>query len=130
MEIGEWLKTKEEALFENLAVLVAIPSVAERENTEVPGVPFGKACRKALEQMEAFGKREGFETEDLDGYCLSLSVGSGKIRIGIWNHLDVVPAGDGWQYPPFVCTEKNGYLIGRGVQDNKGPALAVFYALM
>lgn len=129
MEIGEWLKTKESALFEDLAALVAIPSVAEKENKELPGVPFGKECRRALEQMEAFGKREGFETEDLEGYCLSLTAGEGKTRIGIWNHLDVVPAGEGWQYPPFACTEKNGYLIGRGVQDNKGPALAVFYAV-
>lgn len=55
--------------------------------------------------------------------------GKGNVEIGIWNHLDVVPEGKGWIYPPYTCTEKDGYLIGRGVQDNKGPAVAVLYAM-
>ena len=69
------------------------------------------------------------ETEDIDGYCLTIATGKGNVEIGIWNHLDVVPEGKGWIYPPYTCTEKDGYLIGRGVQDNKGPAVAVLYAM-
>ena len=34
-----------------------------------------------------------------------------------------------WVYPPYACTCKDGFLIGRGVQDNKGPVMAEFYAL-
>ena len=34
-----------------------------------------------------------------------------------------------WVYPPYACTCKDGFLIGTGVQDNKGPVMAVFYAL-
>lgn len=69
------------------------------------------------------------ETEDIDGHCLTIATGKGNVEIGIWNHLDVVPEGKGWIYPPYTCTEKDGYLIGRGVQDNKGPAVAVLYAM-
>lgn len=40
-------------------------------------------------------------------------------------HLDVVPAGNGWQHNPFVLMEEAGVLYGRGVYDNKGPAAMI-----
>ena len=49
--------------------------------------------------------------------------------IGIVCHLDVVPAGDGWDTPPFKLTLKDGYLYGRGIVDDKGPALASYIAM-
>ena len=30
---------------------------------------------------------------------------------------------DGWDTEPFVLTEKNGKLYGRGATDDKGPVL-------
>ncbi|MDY2898062.1 MAG: M20/M25/M40 family metallo-hydrolase [Candidatus Limivivens sp.] len=127
-KLESWLEEKEEIFVKDIASLVQIPSIAEKKSRK--GAPYGENCRTVLEVMQKIARREKVETDDVDGYCLRLTAGEGETEIGIWNHLDVVPAGDGWQYPPFVCTEKNGYLIGRGVQDNKGPALAVFYALM
>ena len=112
---------------EDIAALIRIPSIADQQEA-IPGAPYGKKCREALEQMRAFGLREQMETEDIDGHCLTIATGKGNVEIGIWNHLDVVPEGKGWIYPPYTCTEKDGYLIGRGVQDNKGPAVAVLYA--
>jgi len=35
-------------------------------------------------------------------------------------HLDVVPAGDGWEKDPFEAYVKNGRIYGRGASDNKG----------
>ncbi len=35
-------------------------------------------------------------------------------------HLDVVPAGDGWQGNPFEAWIENGRIYGRGASDNKG----------
>ncbi|WP_347272733.1 ArgE/DapE family deacylase [Candidatus Kuenenia sp.] len=35
-------------------------------------------------------------------------------------HLDVVPAGDGWQSDPFCAHVENGRIFGRGSSDNKG----------
>jgi len=43
--------------------------------------------------------------------------------------LDVVPEGEGWSVDPYGGIIKDGYLWGRGAADNKGPTVAVIYAL-
>ena len=126
--LEQWISRQEYQMREDIAALIRIPSIADQQEA-IPGAPYGKKCREALEQMRAFGLREQMETEDIDGHCLTIATGKGNVEIGIWNHLDVVPEGKGWIYPPYTCTEKDGYLIGRGVQDNKGPAVAVLYAM-
>lgn len=35
-------------------------------------------------------------------------------------HLDTVPAGSGWKFPPFKATIHNGRIYGRGASDCKG----------
>ncbi|POV99682.1 hypothetical protein PSTT_13623 [Puccinia striiformis] len=52
-------------------------------------------------------------------------------RVLYYGHYDVVQAGDekDWTAPAFVMTGHNGWLYGRGVTDNKGPTLAVAYAV-
>lgn len=46
-------------------------------------------------------------------------------------HLDVVEAPKlDWGTDPFVLTEKAGYLYGRGVTDDKGPAAAIAAAFI
>jgi len=44
-------------------------------------------------------------------------------------HLDVVPAGDGWQSDPFILREADGRLYGRGSCDAKGPLTAMIEAM-
>ncbi|CAB4063872.1 CNDP2 [Lepeophtheirus salmonis] len=48
-----------------------------------------------------------------------------KKTLLIYGHLDVQPAAveDGWDFEPFVITEKDGKLYGRGASDDKGPVL-------
>ena len=46
-------------------------------------------------------------------------------------HLDVVEAPRlDWGTDPFVLTEKEGFLYGRGVTDDKGPAAAIVAAFL
>ncbi|CAG0892091.1 unnamed protein product [Darwinula stevensoni] len=54
-----------------------------------------------------------------------------KKTICIYGHLDVQPADkdDGWDTEPFVLTEKNGKLYGRGATDDKGPILGWIHAI-
>lgn len=44
-------------------------------------------------------------------------------------HADTVPAGKGWTTDPFKLEVSGDNLIGRGTSDDKGPALAAYYAL-
>jgi len=43
-------------------------------------------------------------------------------------HMDIVPAGEGWDTDPFTVIEKEGKLFGRGTLDNKGPLAAILAA--
>lgn len=54
-----------------------------------------------------------------------------KRTVCIYGHLDVQPAAleDGWDTEPFVLTEKNGKLYGRGATDDKGPVLGWLHAI-
>jgi succinyl-diaminopimelate desuccinylase len=49
--------------------------------------------------------------------------GEGK-HLCFAGHVDVVPAGDGWDSNPFSATEKDGYIYARGAQDMKSGVAA------
>jgi len=55
-------------------------------------------------------------------------IGSGRPRVMVPLHFDVVPAGDGWETDPFEPVERNGRIIGRGAKDDKGPLAAMMLA--
>lgn len=54
-----------------------------------------------------------------------------KKTVVIYGHLDVQPAllEDGWDTEPFVLTEKDGKLFGRGATDDKGPVLGWIHVI-
>ena len=56
-------------------------------------------------------------------------VGSGRPRLLVACHLDTVPAGDGWDTPPFEPVVRDGKLFGRGASDNKGQLAACLLTL-
>ena len=55
--------------------------------------------------------------------------GEGGPRIVLNTHFDVVPAGEGWRFPPFAGEIADGRLYGRGAADAKGPLAAMTVAL-
>lgn len=78
---------------------------------------------------DVFKESEGFRNEimnynkkDIELKNLITRIGTGKEKIILSGHLDVVPAGEGsqWEYPPFSAEEINGKLYGRGTCDMKG----------
>ncbi len=113
----------------SLKTLISYPSVLnEGEN----GTPFGQAIQDVLEKTLDIAQEMGFQTYlDPEGYYGYAEIGQGEELLAVLCHLDVVPAGDleDWQTPPFEATLKDGWLIGRGVQDDKGPSLAALYAV-
>lgn len=114
---------------EMIAVLqdfIKIPSV---EDTEKPNMPFGENTNNALEFVLNKGKEFGFKTKNIDGYAGYVEVGEGDHLIGILGHVDVVPAGGGWDYPPFEGTVVDGKIYGRGSVDDKGPIISALYSM-
>ena len=72
----------------------------------------------------------GFECHKLkfnDVTNLYARKGSSGRNLCFAGHVDVVPAGDGWDTDPFKAEIKDGYLYGRGAVDMK-PAIASFIA--
>lgn len=98
----------------------------EKEN----GAPFGREVKNALRFFLSLAEKFGFETINYEDYAGEIIFGKkGLPEIGIIGHLDVVPAGGGWDTDPFALTLKDGVYYGRGVQDDKGPMLQCLYAL-
>lgn len=118
-----------EQFLTSLQTIISYPSVLnEGEN----GTPFGQAIQDVLEKTLEIAQEMGFQTYlDPEGYYGYAEIGQGEELLAVLCHLDVVPAGDleDWQTPPFEATLKDGWLIGRGVQDDKGPSLAALYAV-
>ncbi|OHQ91226.1 dipeptidase [Streptococcus sp. HMSC076C09] len=118
-----------EQYLNSLQTIISYPSVLnEGEN----GTPFGQAIQDVLEKTLELARELGFQTYiDPEGYYGYAEIGQGEELLAVLCHLDVVPAGDlkDWQTPPFEATIVGDYLVGRGVQDDKGPSLAALYAV-
>ena len=118
-----------EQFLNSLQTIISYPSVLnEGEN----GTPFGQAIQDVLEKTLELAQELGFQTYiDPEGYYGYAEIGQGEELLAVLCHLDVVPAGDlkDWQTPPFEATIVGDYLVGRGVQDDKGPSLAALYAV-
>lgn len=130
-KIESWMQARCKDIIEDIRTIVNIPSVSEPDSQIQP---FGQNCRDVLDAMLAAAKRHGMDTVNYEYFCGKVSFSAMNTstelsEIGIWTHLDVVPEGGGWNYPPFQMTEKEGFLIGRGVQDNKSCVIASLYAI-
>lgn len=114
-------------MIESLKQLVSIPSVTGAEPEE--GAPYGSNVKAALDKALEICGGLGFRTKKV-GNCLGYAeIGEGEELMGIMAHLDVVPAGSGWTHQPFGCEIIDGRIYGRGVVDDKGPAVAAMYAM-
>ena len=125
-DIDKFIAENEEEIFRNIARLVAINSV---ETEAKPGAPFGEGPAKALKEALAMARELGLDAvncEDMMGYA---QIGEGEDYLATITHLDVVPTGDGWSSDPFTMRQREGYIIGRGVMDDKGPSVLCLYAL-
>ena len=116
--MNAWIDEHAEELIAELQAFARVPSVSRADLAE-ENAPFGKDCRNMLDFALARAREMGFETLDMDGYAGSASMGDSKNAIGLIGHLDVVPVGNGWIYPPYGATRKGDFLISRGVSDNK-----------
>lgn len=123
--IDKFLQENQDALLKDLASLIEVNSV---RSDPAQNAPFGAGVRKALDRALEIAGRFGLSTQDCDGYLVYADIpGKSEKQIAAITHLDVVPAGNGWSHDPFCLTEREGFVMGRGVADDKGPAVITLY---
>lgn len=123
----DYIDNLKDEIIEKTQELIRISSVYSKSNDV--NKPFGENANKALEYILDLGKNLGFRTKNLDGYCGYIEFGEGEELIGIIGHLDVVPEGEGWTFPPFSATISDNKIFGRGAIDDKGPVISALYAM-
>ena len=91
------------------------------------------------EEFDKFYSRIAEKFPNIAAKATRLSFGSGCFvyvirgknatrNVMLMSHHDVVDGGNGWDTDPFVATEKDGYLYGRGTIDTKAPLFAELQA--
>lgn len=126
-EIRKYLEAHKQEMIDLLAELIAIPSIQGKAEE---GAPFGREPARALEVMLKKCEEAGFKVDNVENYAGSADINDLPAELAVLAHLDVVPVGSGWTTDPFVLryepdTDK---LVGRGAIDDKGPAVAAFFA--
>ncbi|MBQ3109500.1 MAG: dipeptidase PepV [Clostridia bacterium] len=122
------IAAKQDLIISDLQDQIRIPSVKEEPTGKKD--PFGPGVRASLDAALALGEKYGFEVRDIDGYAGTIEYGPKDAEVlGVVAHLDVVPAGEGWDYDPFGAEIVGDRIYGRGTTDDKGPFIAVLHAL-
>ncbi|MGN0164311.1 MAG: M20/M25/M40 family metallo-hydrolase [Candidatus Ornithomonoglobus sp.] len=129
--IRNYIYNQKAAIIKDLIRLIKIPSVSNPGDADYP---FGSECRNALDLYAEIASEHGLKSKNFDYSCTAVGISAAALSnpaeaVGIWSHVDVVPAGSGWTYPPFDGVYENGLVIGRGAQDNKCSAIAGLYIL-
>jgi acetylornithine deacetylase/succinyl-diaminopimelate desuccinylase-like protein len=112
-----------EALHEELAELIAIPSISA-DAAHAPDV------RAAAEWVCERVRRAGGAAGVVDWHGSPIAVGEVRASDGAdraptvlcYGHVDVQPPDplELWETPPFELSRRDGWLYGRGVVDDKG----------
>ena len=127
-KISKWADAHAEEMTADLQRIARVKSVS-RADLAQEGAPFGPDCREVLDLMLKRTREFGFETDDNGGWYGDAWIGSREKAVGIIGHLDVVPEGSDWKYPPYAATRVGDFLVGRGVSDNKSACVVGLYML-
>ncbi len=126
-EIEAYIDSHKEEMIEDIFTLCRINS--EKAAYE-EGKPYGPGAADALGAALAMADGYGFSIHNYANFVGTADLNDKEKQLDILAHLDVVPAGEGWQVTePFSPVLKDGKLYGRGTADDKGPAVAALYAM-
>lgn len=126
MDLQKKVLDYKEEVIKGIQGAVQIKSVQEPAKE---GKPFGDGPAEALQYFLDLGKELGFKVENFDNYAGTIEFGEGEETVGILGHVDVVPEGEGWTYPPYSATIADGKIFGRGTLDDKGASMVCLYAM-
>lgn len=129
-KIRDIIERNRPLMMETLRTLISIESVAKHDENSFH--PYGDECAEALTFMLQTACEMGFDTTNYDFHAgtADWDKSLGNPLLGILCHLDVVPASpEEWSCYPYTMVVRDGCIYGRGAIDNKGPAVAVLYAM-
>ena len=125
-EFDAYVRAREREYVDELKTLIRQPTVSAQ------GMGIPETARIVLDRAKTRG---GIAAEALtvDGGPPTIvgETGRGERTLLVYNHYDVQPPDplDEWETPPFEPAERDGYVYGRGVSDNKGNLLARLQAI-
>ena len=131
MENVNWLEevtSRKEDLFKDLFRLLKVESVRE-DDKATEEAPLGPGPLAALKEFMAMAEEDGFNTKMFGPWAGRVELGEGDELMGILGHVDVVPAGSGWETDPFDPVIKDEKIYARGALDDKGPTVAAYFAI-
>ena len=127
-KIENYIEEHKDEILSDLLDIVRIPSVRSEAKE---GMPFGEDCHKMLLATKALFEKNGFESKMGKGneYEISYYGNKNAKEIGIFSHTDVVPvvASEWIICPPFEPVIKDGYIVGRGCNDDKSGVIEALY---
>jgi acetylornithine deacetylase/succinyl-diaminopimelate desuccinylase-like protein len=118
----DWLAQNHAALVNDLAELVAVPSIStDGEHQKEVGQSAALTC----EQMRRAGLQNVgvLQCGDSNPYAYGEWLGApGKPTVFLYAHHDVQPINfvEEWKSEPWKLTQRDGRLFGRGAADDKG----------
>ena len=121
-------------LIDDLKALISIPSVS------IAGYPESTHAELARGHDAVVALLQEAGCTSIDSITLpdtapvvfaEIPAPPGAPTVLLYAHYDVVPIGDEslWRTPPFVPTEQDGAIYGRGAADTKGNIMAIVGAL-
>jgi acetylornithine deacetylase/succinyl-diaminopimelate desuccinylase-like protein len=126
-----WLEDNHARLVDDLAALVAIPSIStdgehQKEVRQSAELTCEQMRRAGLNNVSILGTRES------NPYAYGEWLGApGRPTVFLYAHHDVQPINfvEDWQSPPWTLTARGGRLYGRGSADDKGAITAQLGAI-
>lgn len=124
------IATRQEAFLNDLQTMLRIESVRD-DSQATQDAPVGPGPKAALEKFLEIAHEAGFRTKNIDNIVGYAEIGpeDAEESVAVLAHVDVMPAGEGWDTNPFEPVIKDGKLIARGASDDKGPGMAAFYGM-
>ena len=127
-QIEDWFADKRDPFLRDVARLVRVRSVKGEAQANAP---FGVGPAAALDEALALCSDLGLSARDYDRHVGEVTLATEKDSIlHVLGHLDVVDEGSGWTVTePYAPRLVDGMIYGRGTDDDKGPIVAVLYAM-
>ncbi len=126
-KIDAFIDSRQQEMLEDLKALMRIDS---QRGEAREGMPYGEGPARALAEAEKLMERYGLTTRNYGNRVVTGDLGSQEKGLDVLAHLDVVPVTEDWTVTqPFEPKIVDGRIYGRGSADDKGPAIAVLYAL-